>query len=52
MQLVGLGELQTLAEVRVVARSAPTRLFEPQISQHSAWDEARERFRAICQARA
>lgn len=52
MQLVGLGELHTLAEVRAVARHAPTRLFEPQASQRPAWDEAMERFREICQARA
>jgi hypothetical protein len=40
------------AEVRDVARRAQTRLFEPQASQRPAWDEAMERFRAICQARA
>ncbi len=49
MQLVGLGELQTLAEVRAVARRAPTRHFEPRADQRAAWDEAARRFRAICQ---
>ena len=29
MQLVGLGELHTLAEIRAIARRTPTRIFEP-----------------------
>lgn len=47
MQLVGLGELQTLADVRSLARRTPTHLFEPQVAQQNAWDEAGERFRKL-----
>ena len=51
MQLVGLGELHRLSEVRAVARQAPTRVFEPRASRLAAWDEAAQRFRALCLAR-
>ena len=40
MQLVGLGELRTLEEVRAVARRAPTQVFLPGSAQHAAWNEA------------
>ena len=33
MQLVGLGELRTLAEIRAVAQRAPTQVFEPRAGQ-------------------
>jgi rhamnulokinase len=45
MQLVGLGELTTLAELRDLARrSAITQSFHPDPSRRAAWDEAYERF--------
>ena len=44
MQLVGLGELNTLQEVRAVAQKTATRLFEPQANTHTAWNEAAQRF--------
>lgn len=46
MQLVGLGELHTLTEVRGVAQHAPTQVFTPRIVQRAAWDEAAQRFSA------
>lgn len=47
MQLVGQGDLQTLAEVRTVAQRASTRLFEPQAARHEAWNEAAGHFRTL-----
>jgi rhamnulokinase len=47
MQLVGLGDLQTLAEVRTVAQRTSTRLFEPQAAQHEAWQKAAGQFRTL-----
>ncbi len=47
MQLVGLGELHTLAEVRAIARQVPTQTFLPQAVSHAAWNEAAQRFRAM-----
>jgi rhamnulokinase len=44
MQLVGLGELHNLAEVRAIAQNAPTRIFEPQTAQSAIWHEAAQRF--------
>jgi rhamnulokinase len=44
MQLVGLGELHTLEEVRAVAQKTATRVFEPQASAHAVWEEAAQRF--------
>jgi rhamnulokinase len=44
MQLVGLRELHTLQEVRAVAQKTETRVFEPQVSAHDAWNEAAQRF--------
>ena len=44
MQLVGLGEMRTLEEVRTIARNAPTRVFSPRTAQLAVWDEARQRF--------
>src|SRR5204862_6468903 len=44
MQLVGLGELHTLEEVRAVAQKTATRVFEPQASMHAIWEEAAQRF--------
>jgi rhamnulokinase len=44
LQLVGLGDLRTLAEIRAIAQRAPTQVFEPEASQRAMWDEAAERF--------
>lgn len=44
MQLVGLGELSNLADVRAIVQRAPTQIFTPQTSRYSAWNEARQRF--------
>ena len=44
MQLVALGELGTLAQVRAVAvRSSSTTRFEPRPAEREKWDEAAER---------
>lgn len=51
MQLVGLGELHTLAEVRTVARQESPRVFEPTPGRRLAWEEAGQRFRECCTAR-
>ncbi len=48
MQLVGLGELHSLAEVRSLARSvAQTQLFFPQPAERARWDDAYARFLAL-----
>jgi sugar (pentulose or hexulose) kinase len=47
MQLVGLGEARTLAEIRAIAQQAPTRVFTPRADQRAAWDEAAGRFAAL-----
>lgn len=47
MQLVGLGELNSLREVRTIAQNTPTRVYSPRSTQHAAWDEAEQRFSAI-----
>lgn len=47
MQLVGLGELHGLEQVRAIARSAPTREFLPREAEHAAWQEAARRYSAI-----
>jgi rhamnulokinase len=44
MQLVGLGELHTLEEVRAVAQQTATRVFEPRASMYAVWEEAAQRF--------
>ena len=44
MQLVGLGELHNLAEVRAIAQNAPTHVFSPQTAQLIQWREAAQRF--------
>ncbi|MHB8595719.1 MAG: rhamnulokinase [Ktedonobacteraceae bacterium] len=51
MQLVGLGELRSLAEVREIAANAPTRVFSPQTARFSAWNEAAQRFSAMAALR-
>ena len=47
MQLVGLGELHSLREVRTIAQNAPTRVYSPRSTQHAAWNEAEQRFSAM-----
>ncbi len=44
MQLVGLGELNSLTQVRAIAQRVPTQVFSPQTSRRAAWDEAAQRF--------
>ena len=44
MQLVGLGELHSLAEVRAIARLVPTQVFTPRMAHIAAWREAIQRF--------
>jgi len=47
MQLVGLGELHNLEEVRTIAQNTPTRVFSPRTAQLAAWNEATQRFGAM-----
>ena len=47
MQLVGLGELHNLEEVRAIAQHVPTQMFSPRSTQRAAWDEAAQRFSAM-----
>jgi rhamnulokinase len=51
MQLAGLGELQTLGEIREVAQQAPTHEFTPKDSNRAVWDEAAGRFAALTTTR-
>jgi rhamnulokinase len=51
MQLVGLGELHTLGEVRAIARNTPTQVYSPQSAGGTAWDEAEQRFNAMAPTR-
>ncbi|HJT59606.1 MAG TPA: rhamnulokinase family protein [Ktedonobacteraceae bacterium] len=50
MQLVGLGELHDLGEVRTIAQNVPTRIFSPRAVEQGAWHEAVQRFREITRA--
>jgi rhamnulokinase len=48
MQLVALGELETLAQVRAVAsHSSVTTRFEPRPAQQDRWEEAADRLEAV-----
>jgi rhamnulokinase len=47
MQLVGLGELHSLAEIRAVVGHLPRATFEPHGGQRAVWDEAAARFAAL-----
>ena len=51
MQLVGLGELRSLAEVRDIAGNAPTQVFSPRTARFSTWNEAAHRFSAMAALR-
>src|SRR5258707_1511921 len=44
MQLVGLGELHSLEEVRTLAQNPPTHLFSPRTAQLPAWNQEAQRF--------
>jgi rhamnulokinase len=50
MQLVGLGELHSLEEVRAIARNGPTHVFSPRTTHFRAWNEAGQHFRALTSA--
>jgi rhamnulokinase len=47
MQLVGLGELSSLEDVRRVARAAPTTELMPRVEATQRWREAADRFAAL-----
>lgn len=47
MQLVGLGELHTLSEVRAVAQQVSSQIFPPRTAQCAAWHEAAQHFSTI-----
>ncbi|GCE29623.1 carbohydrate kinase [Dictyobacter alpinus] len=47
MQLVGLGELHDLKQVRQIASHAPIQTFFPRADQHASWDEAAERLHTL-----
>jgi rhamnulokinase len=47
MQLVGLGELRSLQEVRTIAQHAPVLVFSPRFAQLETWNEAALRFSAM-----
>jgi len=49
MQLVGLGELHTLAQVRTVALQESLCVFEPVSERLVSWKEAGQRLRELCQ---
>jgi rhamnulokinase len=47
MQLAGLGEVHSLAEIRAIAQQAPTQVFEPRLSHRAVWEELTDRFAAL-----
>jgi rhamnulokinase len=49
MQLVGLGELHSLAEVRAIAQNTLTQVYSPRQHQHEIWNEAAQRFNLLTQ---
>ena len=51
MQLVGLGELHNLGEVRAIARNTPTQIYSPRSAERAAWDEAEQLFSALASSR-
>jgi len=51
MQLVGLGELHDLEEVRAIARTMPKQMFSPRSAHLAAWNEAAQRFSMIASSR-
>jgi len=51
MQLVGLGELHTLAEVRVIAQNTPVQVYTPRNGQRAVRNEAAQHFSTFISAR-
>jgi rhamnulokinase len=51
MQLVGLGELRGLAEVRAIAQNTPTQDYSPRGAGRDAWNEAGQRLSAMISSR-
>jgi rhamnulokinase len=51
MQLVGLGELHSLEEVRAIAQTMPKQMFSPRSAHLAAWNEAAQRFSMIASSR-
>ncbi|HEX9133456.1 MAG TPA: hypothetical protein VF844_14290 [Ktedonobacteraceae bacterium] len=47
MQLVGLGELRGLAEVRTIAQNTPAQIFSSRTAHIADWNEAAQRFSAM-----
>jgi rhamnulokinase len=47
MQLVALGELATLSDVRALARQQPTQAFFPRAQEHARWQEHLAYFQAL-----
>jgi hypothetical protein len=47
MQLVGLGELRTLKEIRAIAQNAHTQIYSPRTTHLATWNEAAQRFSAM-----
>ncbi len=47
MQFVGLGELGSLADVRLIAQYAEVERFEPQPTQRASWQDALAHFNAL-----
>jgi rhamnulokinase len=52
MQLVGLGDVRTLSEVRAIARQTPTQLSTPRHGEQAKWIEAAARYGALSTKRA
>jgi rhamnulokinase len=50
MQLVGLGEVNTLTQVRAIARQMPTQLFVPRLGERAAWEDLTARFATLVEA--
>jgi rhamnulokinase len=51
MQLVGLGELHNLKEVRAIAQNTPTQVYSPHATRRAVWNEAEQRFSAMVSSR-
>ncbi len=51
MQLVGLGELRGLAEVRAIAQNTPEQMFSPRTAHLAAWNETAQRFSTMVSSR-
>ena len=51
MQLVGLGELHGLAEMRAIAQNTSTQVYAPRGTGREAWNEAGQRLSAMASSR-